>query len=101
MAQTPESDWTQSSDTQLAAINCFPNDVAIVSIRDARRRLALADGIQKNLRHLAEELRQLRRDALEAAGIHDAEAAHDPDLMRSLLKKALSPATGATIGLAT
>jgi hypothetical protein len=80
-----------SQDGGFPSINSYPNDVAIVSIGDARRRLALADGLQKDLGLFAEEFRRLRRDALEAAGMYDVEATHNPRLVRSLLKRTPVP----------
>jgi hypothetical protein len=78
-------------DDGLPSIDKWPNDVPIVSIRDARRRLALADEYIYDLLNLAHELDHLMREALEAAGCFTFKVACDPVLQRSLLATVSAP----------
>src|SRR5262249_53980026 len=93
MAQAPESDRTPSSEPLLPDINYWPNDVRIVSIQDARRRLTLADGLRPDIGKLRDEFVRLRREALLAAGMSDVRAMDDPQLVRSRLAQVSAPAS--------
>ena len=83
----------QDQNADLPPINSYPNDEAIVSIRDARRRLAFADGLREDLRNLINEFLRLQHDALNAADMYDVEAKYDRQLMRSILAQISPPAS--------
>lgn len=91
MAQEAGPNSTSPSDDGLPPINYWPNDEPIVSIRDARRRLALADGFGKDLLELALEVAKLEREALTEAGKFTVEATYDAKLARSLLTGVPAP----------
>jgi hypothetical protein len=93
MAHVPDSTSPAPADDGLPRIDHYPNDVAITSIWDARRRLALADAVEDDLLQQVHELERLQREALETAGMFDVEATLDPKQLRALLAKVPAPET--------
>src|SRR5262245_17865069 len=91
MAHKAGPNSTSPSDDGLPFIDNGPNDEPIVSIRDARRRLALADAFRDDIRELNSELKGLLREALETAGRHTVEATFIPEITRSALKDLKPP----------
>lgn len=91
MAQEAGPNSTSPQDDGLPYIDNWPNDEPIVSIRDARRRLALADAFSDDIRGLTSELKELLREALHEAGRYTVEATYIPEITRSVLKDLRPP----------
>jgi hypothetical protein len=83
----------ESNSDELSPLDCFPSDVAIVSISDARRRLTLADGFRNDLTHIMDELKRLQMQALASVDMFDVDVLSDPKRMRSLLAQMPVPAS--------